>query len=159
MTIAYDVTVMQELVRACDEANSELEKAQNLIREVHSHNDWTCKEKDAIDELMSQCRNMIKRMNEQQRSFLEAVRQVAGELETAENSVSRLFSGVEDLLSGILAIPVLERVINGTGLLGNGSSPDRVIAPDEWFGGEDTAGVMQEILSEIGISLFQDLDL
>lgn len=198
MTIAYDVSVMQDLVSACSSANSELEKAQRLILEVRSHNDWTCKEKDAIDDLMNQCRNMVKRLSEQQQAFLEAVRQVAGDLGDAEQSVSGLFSGVEDILQRILAIPVPEHITVGSSLLGaNAASsvlqrvseifPSDVVSMNdgfdlsEWMSGAETVSVWEavrnswgtavnslgqttgstskDLLSEIMVSSFQDLDL
>lgn len=117
MTISYDVYTMQELARACQAANDQLHNAQNLILQVRSHNDWTCKEKDAIDDLMQECKNIVKRLCEEQFSFLEVIKSVGEEMLEAENSVSRLFNGVESLLEKILSIPVVETVIQGTGLL------------------------------------------
>lgn len=122
MTIAYDVYTMQELTRACQAANDELQNAQNLIQQVHSHSDWTCKEKDAIDDLMQECKNIVKRLCEDQFSFLEAVKSVGEELLEAESSVSRLFSGVESILQKILSIPVAETVVSGAGLVIDGIS-------------------------------------
>lgn len=118
MIIAYDVQVMQELIRASQAANDELQKAQSLIQEIHSHSDWTCKEKSVIDDLMRECKNMVKKLCEEQFSFFEAVKIVGEELGEAENSVSNLFQSVESILSKILAIPVLENVVNGGGLIG-----------------------------------------
>ena len=120
MIIAYDGYLMQELTRACQTANDELQKAQSLILEVRSHNDWTCKEKDTIDDLMSTCRNMVQRLCEEEFSFLEAIKTVEGELSDAEKNVSRLFDGVETILSKVLAIPVAQTVVGGVGLLTGG---------------------------------------
>ena len=118
MRIAYDIAVMAQLVAASQNANDELKKAQSLLQEIHSHSDWTCKEKNTIDDMMRECRKLILRLNENQSGFLRAIRQVENDLKDAEKSVSGLFSGVEGLLGKILAIPVRDIAVGGTGLLG-----------------------------------------
>lgn len=151
MTIAYDVMLMQQLVAACQSANDELLKAQALVLEVQSHGDWTCKEKNAIDDLMRECKKRIQALCENEQGFLGAIKQVAEELTDAEKNVSLLFGGVEGLLGKILAIPVkivtflgqsiLDRLGIGTNtntIDVNGPNiapsiiPDRIVAVDDW---------------------------
>ncbi len=126
MKIAYDISVMAGLVAACQSANEELQKAQNLLQEVHSHSDWTCKEKNTIDDMMRECKKWIQKLCESQQGFLGAVRGVADDLTDAEKNISGLFGGVESLLGKILAIPVKVTTVVGGGLLGalfgNGSN-------------------------------------
>lgn len=118
MKIAYDVAMMVQLVAASQNANDELQRARNLLQEIHSHSDWTCREKDTIDDMMRECRKWILKLSENQSDFLGAIRQVERDLRDAEKSVSGLFGGVESMLGKILAIPVRDIVIGGTGLLG-----------------------------------------
>ena len=118
MNIAYDVATLAQLAAACENANDELHRAQNLIQEIHSHNDWGCKEKDAIDDQMRDMRKRIRLLCENQQSFLKAVRQVEDDLRDAERRVSGLFGGVESVLGKILSIPVRDVVVGGAGLLG-----------------------------------------
>ncbi len=117
MTVLYDPQIVQSLVQACQVANDELIQAQSLIQAVRSHEDWGCKEKDAIDDLMGQCKSMVNQLCEQQSSFLNAVTIVEGELKEAEGKISGLFSGVDNVIAGILAIPAAVAVTNGGGLI------------------------------------------
>ncbi len=118
MTVSYDVSLMRQLVAACQTANDEIVKAQQLILAVKSHADWTCKEKSVIDELMGECKSQINRMQEDQNGFLNVLKQVEGELDGAEKSISHLFHGVDSILSKVLAIPVGQAVAIGGGLIG-----------------------------------------
>ncbi len=118
MRLIYDIAVMAQLVAACQSANTEIVKAEQLVQQVRSHGDWTCKEKSVIDELMQECKTLVQRMREDQGSFLQVLKEVEGELNDTENSVSNLFSGVESILSKVLAIPVAQTVAIGGGLLG-----------------------------------------
>lgn len=116
MKIAYDVMTVIQMTIACQRANDELQRAQNLLQEIRSHSDWGCKEKDTIDDLVRDSRNMIRKLCENQSAFLRAVQAAEGELTGAENSVSGLFNAVESLLAKILAVPVKDVVISGAGL-------------------------------------------
>ena len=134
MTISYDAYVMQQLVAACQTANDEIVKAQQLITSVKSHADWTCKEKSVIDELMEECKKLINRMQEDENNFLHVLKEVEGELDTAESSISSLFQGVESILAKVLAIPVGVATTVGTGLLNSAGN-----ALGQIFGGTGDA--------------------
>lgn len=123
---------MQQLVAACQTANDEIVKAQQQIQAVKSHADWTCKEKNVIDDLMSECKNLINRMQQDENSFLTILKQVEGELDGAEKSISNLFQGVESVLSKILSIPAAQAVTTGTGLLGGVGSAVGEKISDIW---------------------------
>lgn len=120
MKLIYDIAVMAQLVAACESANVEIVKAEQLVQQVRSHSDWTCKEKSVIDELMQDCKTLVQRMREDQSSFLRVLKEIEGELNDTENSVSNLFSGVESILGKVLAIPVAQTVAIGGGLIGAG---------------------------------------
>jgi len=117
MTVLYDPQVMQALAQACQAANDELQRAQSLILAVRSHEDWGCREKDAIDDLMSQCRNYVNTLCEEQHSFLDAVKIVETDLNEAEGKISGLFQSVDDMIANILAVPAPTAVATGAGML------------------------------------------
>lgn len=135
MTVSYDPQVMQTLAQACQAANEELKHAQSLILSVRSHEDWGCREKDAIDDLMAQCRNIVNSLCEEQNSFLSAVRIVESDLNEAEGKISGLFHSVDDVIAEILSIPVNVFLPNGGGLLG-GSTADSLPPLAQWSTGE-----------------------
>lgn len=117
MKILYEVATMAQLAAACQSANDELQKAQSLVMEVQSHSDWTCKEKNTIDDLMRECKKRIQELCENEEGFLNAIRLVAQDLTEAEKNISGLFGGVESLLGKILAIPVKTVTVNGQSML------------------------------------------
>lgn len=121
MKIVYDVEAVTQMTAACQTANNELQKAQDLLQQIKSHNDWGCKEKNTINDLVDDAKKTIRRLCESQSGFLQAVKAAEGELTGAEKSISGLFGGVESLLAKILSIPVKETVVIGAGL-GAGSA-------------------------------------
>lgn len=121
MKIVYDVEAVTQMTAACQTANNELQKAQDLLQEIKSHNDWGCKEKNTINDLVDDAKKTIRQLCESQSGFLQAVKAAEGELTGAEKSISGLFGGVESLLAKILSIPVKETVVIGAGL-GAGSA-------------------------------------
>ena len=73
--ISYDPETMKALVAACQTANDQLQKAQSLLDRIQSHGNWTCKEKNAIDERIGECRKQIGRMWDRQLSINKAGKQ------------------------------------------------------------------------------------
>ena len=134
MRLIYDISVMTQLVAACQTANDEIVKAQQQIQAVKSHADWTCKEKSVIDELMGECKNLINCMQEDQNGLLTVLKQVEDELDGAEKSISGLFQGVESILSKVLSIPAAVTTVVGGGLIGAGSG-----IPSDVIGGGGSA--------------------
>lgn len=151
MTLSYDVSLMQQLVAACQTANDEIVKAQQQIQAVKSHGDWTCKEKSVIDELMEDCKNLINRMQEDQNGFLNVLKQVEGELDGAEKSISNLFQGVESILGKILSIPTAVTTVVGGGLIGAASGVGEVIGSGIGTGGWIQSGI--DWISGIGAEI------
>ena len=165
MKLIYDVAVMAQLVAACQSANTEIVKAEQLVQQVRSHGDWTCKEKSVIDELMQDCKSLVQRMREDQGSFLRVLKDVEGELNDTENSVSNLFSGVESILGKVLGIPVAIAHVAGGGLLGaasaiaNSSLGSAVTqAWNQWTEGIDIQNQMMDQFNpdHVGVGLADD---
>lgn len=166
MKIVYDVTAVAQMTAACQTANNELQKARNLLQEIKSHNDWGCKEKNTINDLVGEARNMIGRLCENQAAFLQAVKTAEGELTDAEKSVSKLFDGVESLLARILSIPVKETVISGIGLAAGSALWGKASSDGEGSNGGigvssvgDTWNGMNRITASIQVIPFDDLTI
>lgn len=141
--ISYDPETMKALVAACQTANDQLQKAQSLLDRIQSHGNWTCKEKNAIDERIGECRKQIGRLGERQLSFLQAVKQAEEDFCGAQRRVSGLFDGVDELLGRILSIPV-QIATGGLGLLaqsGIGSTVEQGHSGSVHGGGGATVGL------------------
>ncbi len=167
--IDYDTSIMRELSAACRTAALELSRAESLIEQVRSHNDWTCKEKNTIDDLMAACRKMVRQLSEQQSDFLQAVEKTEEEFAEAERSISVLFDGVEDVLGRILSIPVGTVSITGGGLLerlaptGNAAGTEAEAAgalkQDGMQSGVAVSSIVEHMKKTLDIAVFSDIEL
>lgn len=111
--ISIDTAIMRELVTVSTTANNAITDAMDVLNRISAHNDWACKEKDAINEYTIANKNRIRQLQENSSSFLSAITGAAAEFEQTETSISDMFSSVESMLSNILSISVA-----ATGIIG-----------------------------------------
>ncbi|MBO5869588.1 MAG: hypothetical protein J6Q89_02445 [Clostridia bacterium] len=113
--ISIDTTIMRDLVTASTTANNAITDAMEVLSRITAHNDWACKEKDAINEYTYTNKTKICQLQEHSRSFLTAISGAAAEFDGAETSISDMFSSVESLISNIFSIAsgVVADVVDG----------------------------------------------
>lgn len=104
--ISIDTAIMRNLVTAASTANNAITDAVEVLNRISAHNDWACKEKDAINDYTNTNKNRIRQLQENAGSFLNAINGAATEFEEAETSISDMFSSVESILSNVLSISV-----------------------------------------------------
>lgn len=102
--ISYDPNTISSLVTACANAKNDLDSAANVLNLVQSHADWTCKEKDEIDDMVRAMKKLIQATQANQDSFFNAIRRVAGLYTGKENSIKSWFSSVDGLIGKIMSI-------------------------------------------------------
>ena len=95
---------MRNLVAAATTANDAITDAMELLNRISNHNDWACKEKDAINEYSVKNKTRARQLQENASAFLHAVTAATNEFEATENSISDMFSSVESILSDILSV-------------------------------------------------------
>ncbi len=153
--ISIDTGIMRELVGATTTANNAITDAMEVLNRISTHNDWACKEKDAINEYTNTNKNKIKQLQENSSAFLSAITAATTEFETTETSIADMFSSVETMLGGILSVAT--GVINGnahTGTNHGGFSPVFTdIIKDLFKGNDGTIGPIEtpSNLAEQGI--------
>ncbi len=106
--ISVDTEVIRQIVSVCSTANESINEAVDALNRVTSHNDWNCKERDTINEYTSQNKIKIRALQERSRNFLSVLTSVSYDFENAENSIGDMFSSLEGLLGGIIAIPIVK---------------------------------------------------
>ena len=113
--ISIDTSTMQQLVQAASTANSAIDQAMEILNRISSHNDWACKEKDAINDYTTNNKKRARQLHENAQSFFNAVKCVSVDFETAETDISDMFSSVESLLAGVLQVAqgAVSNVIDG----------------------------------------------
>lgn len=120
--ISIDTSIMRNLVTASSTANNAITDAMEVLNRISTHNDWACKEKDAINEYTNTNKNRIRQLQENSSSFLNAITGAATEFEETETSISDMFSSVESMISNILSITAATAGVIG-GPLQQGGSP------------------------------------
>lgn len=102
--ISIDTSIMRDLVTASTTANNAITDAMEVLNRIAAHNDWACKEKEAINDYTNTNKNRIRQLQENSSSFLNAITGAATEFEETETSISDMFSSVESMISNILSI-------------------------------------------------------
>lgn len=120
--ISIDTAIMRNLVTATSTANNAITDAMEVLNRISTHNDWACKEKDAINEYTNTNKNRIRQLQENSAAFLNAITGAVAEFEQTETSISDMFSSVESMLANILSITVATAGVIG-GPLQQGGSP------------------------------------
>ncbi len=111
--LSIDTTIMRELTAASASANNAITEAVEALNRISSHNDWECKEKNAINEYTNTNKNRIRQLQENAAAFLTAITGATNDFETTETSISDMFSSVESMISSLLTIaPSITGVIN-----------------------------------------------
>lgn len=133
--ISIDTSTLQQLVQAASTANDAINEAMEILNRISSHNDWSCKEKDAINDYTTNNKKRARQLHENALSYFNAVKCISHDFETAETGISDMFSSVESLLAGVLqaAEGVASNVINGvqTGVSVVQSIMDKILGKDE----------------------------
>lgn len=169
--IDIDTMVLKGLVSAASVANESIDNAVDALNRVSVHNDWGCKEKNAINDYAITNRNKIKKIQENSRGFLNEITHVANEFETSENSIIDWFTSVESILGDLLKVGGLfdGREHTGTNREGFPGGFDAVVRG--WLGNRiiDDLGALgrnalesytrDTIIKGIPICNFEDIDL
>lgn len=105
--ISMDTEQMRNLVAAASAANGAISEAVEALNRISTHDDWACKEKDAINQYTNTNKNRVRQLQENSSAFLAALTGAATGFEETEHSIADLFSSVESLLSNLLSISAL----------------------------------------------------
>ena len=106
---------LQEMMRMLGSAVDEIDHAAERLRQITTHNDWGCKERNIINNYSTENRNNALKLQTDCRNFSNAVHQVVGEFVEGEKSISGLFPSVDGPLAKILS--------EMTHIITNGSLP------------------------------------
>ena len=102
--ISIDTDLMKQLVSASSVANAEIDKAAASLNRVATHYDWECREKIIINNYTEQNKKAARRLQENSRSFLNTLTDVAAEFENSENSINHMFPGLEAIIGSVAAV-------------------------------------------------------
>ena len=96
--------------------------AAGFLLKITSHNDWTCKERFAINEKAMNLRNDITRLQQDAEQYLAAATAAANDFVAEENGVKALFPGVEAMIAKLLSLTDTGNSSSGVAHGGGGHS-------------------------------------
>lgn len=155
--ISIDTTVMRDLVAVTKSANEAISNATDLLDRISTHNDWACKEKNAINDYTITNRKQIHTIQEDFAAFLNAISAATAEIEDSENSIADMFSSVESLLANILSIA--PTIISGPAHTGTPApgAPQPLLSVIKDCG--PLKDVFRNLIAPVPICKFTDIDL
>lgn len=103
MLINLDTDLLRDAVRICAVANEEIDQAVMELNRITEHNDWCCKERDAINSYTEGNKLKIRHLQDCSSSFLNVLSQVATDFEQQEADTARLFDNIDTIIGGLLA--------------------------------------------------------
>ena len=142
--ISIDTDILESLVGAMTAANDAISEAVDVLNRITIHNDWGCKEKDAINDYTTTNKAKINTLSQQSQSLLNAISSAANDFITTESSISDLFQSVESIISNIFSIT--PAIINGL-ITGKTDTSDMYDSTNSnWL-----HDIMQDILPSSGV--------
>ena len=85
-------------------ANAQVSDAAQNLLQITNHNDWTCKERNIINQNADNLRTGIKQLQQDTENYLSAAASAADAFVAEENGVKALFPGVDAIISKLLNI-------------------------------------------------------
>lgn len=102
-------------------ANAQVSDAAQNLLQITNHNDWTCKERNIINQNADNLRTGIKQLQQDTENYLSAAASAADAFVAEENGVKALFPGVDAIISKLLNISG-EIAHEGSSGIGHGGS-------------------------------------
>lgn len=92
--------IAQTIANAC----SEVEEAVKILTSITEHNNWNCKERDAINDYTRSNSQEILKISEKSGNFANVMKMVAENFTADEKNLSEMFTSVESIIASMLSI-------------------------------------------------------
>ena len=99
--LEMDTDALRAAVGTAKAASDAISSAMELLNRITVHNDWECKERDAINQYTLDNRAKIGQMNEAANAFYGAVEFAAARFEEEEQKQISAQQGVDEVLAQI----------------------------------------------------------
>ena len=104
MIIDVNPQTITEIAQTIANAYGEVEEAARILTSITEHNNWNCKERDAINEYTHSNAQEILKISEKSGNFANVMKMVAETFATDEKNISEMFTSVESVIGSILSI-------------------------------------------------------
>ncbi len=126
--ILIDTDGLESMVTVLQTANESITEAASILNAVTAHNDWGCKERDALNELIESMKEHIQVLQSSNGGFYSIMRQIASEFVQTESGISALFESVENVLKAIYSSPVATVITGVVETVTSGSTLSQVVS-------------------------------
>ena len=99
--LEMDTDALRSAVGTAKAASDAISSAMELLNRITVHNDWECRERDAINNFTLENRQKIGQMNEAANAFYGAVEFAASRFEEEEQKQISAQQGVDEVLAQI----------------------------------------------------------
>ena len=104
MIIDVNPQTITEIAQTIANAYGEVEEAARILTSITEHNNWNCKERDAINDYTQSNAREILKISEKSGNFANVMKMVAENFTTDEKNISEMFTSVESMIGSILSI-------------------------------------------------------
>lgn len=102
--IYLDTYLQRQTVSLMEKACNDMELAVSNLEAIKSHNDWQCREKNAINSYMDKNKKNIRLLREQTYAYCYALKNAAESMENTELNLINLLKPVETQIINALSI-------------------------------------------------------
>lgn len=103
MIISIDTGILYTMAYYADKSKTELEKCIQHQTAICLHEDWSCAEKDIINERLSKIKVKQKLLADRMSEYSAGMKKVAVTLENKEKAIPGLFQEVDNAISSALS--------------------------------------------------------
>lgn len=102
--ISIDTDAINSIVPAAENANTSLAEGLSNLRMVVEHDDWGCRERDVINQRVTEAKDSAEKLVLQTEEYLAGLRKVSMVFNQFEDKMAKTFSKLETTLAGALSI-------------------------------------------------------
>lgn len=113
MIIKIDTDTLREVTNCARSATEMVDEATALMQRVVIHEDWTCRERDIINEYTMENRRRVQELQSFAGSLYQAVAASLAEFEALQEQTAASFGGVDGEIAAVLSLT--PGVISGGG--------------------------------------------
>lgn len=103
--ISIDSDIMRSIADNAASAVQEIHSGQEKLLNVTTHDDWNCRERDQINERVTELKKSVTVLQQTTERYLEIIKRTADRFDVADLNITKSFQGVRDRLGKAFSIP------------------------------------------------------
>lgn len=104
MIISIDTEALRQMAELASNCNLIIEESVKRINMVTTHDDWNCKERDQINERITQNKNKQKLIAERMLEFSSYMNTASGVFSETEEAIPHSFQHIDTMIASALAL-------------------------------------------------------